>query len=358
LTQNSLELINMPKIVVATLLICCVAASSVWARDKTDVIWLANGDRISGEIKKLEHGQLTLSTDSMGSVLIEWADILRMESSADFQFESSDGKRIFGKILTQAEPKTLKVAGTEPLQSFAYKNIVRISQLESDFWSQLHGSLSFGYSFTKASNVAQGNLAFSTSHRTEDRSFSLSGSTIITSDQQSVESQRSDLDLTMTRFRTDRWFNKYSFGFESNDQLGLDLRTSLGAGLGRYLIQTNTAEFAVMGGVVGTSESLALDASDATSDSTQQNIEGMLGMEYAHYLYNHPSIDVSASYSAFPSITDRGRLRTQLDLNLRWEVLSDLYWDLSFYRTDDDGLESSSESTSDHGIVTSIGYSY
>jgi hypothetical protein len=334
------------------------ASSGAWARDKTDLVWLANGDRLTGAIKKLEHGQLTLSTNSMGSVLIEWADILRIESNFPFQFENSGGTRVIGDIATPVDSKTITVVGAEPVQSFAYANVVRISQIESTFWEQLHGSLSFGYSFTKASNVAQGNLAFSTSHRNEDRSFSLNGSTIITSDQENVESQRSDIDLTMTRFRANRWFNAYSFGFESNDQLGLDLRTSLGAGLGRYLIQTNTAELAFMGGIVGTSESLALDASDSSTDSSQQNIEGMLGLQYSHYIYNHPYINLAASYSAFPSVTDPGRIRTQLDLNLRWEVIRDLFWDLSFYRTDDDGLESSTDSTSDHGIVTSIGYSY
>jgi hypothetical protein len=339
-------------------LISLLASSGACARDKSDQVWLANGDRLSGEIKKLEHGQLTLSTDSMGSVLIEWADILRIGSRFPFQLESVDGTRTIGELVASNEAKTITVAGAEQAQSFSHGNIVRISQIESGFWDQLHGSLSFGYSFTKASDLAQGNLAFNASHRTKDRSFSLAGSTIVTNDRESAESQRSEIDLTLIRFRPDRWFNIYSFGFESNDQLGLNLRTSLGAGMGRYLVQSNTSEFGLMGGIVGTSESLVLDESDATTDSTQQNVEGMLGFQYSHYVYNHPSIDLSASYSAFPSITDRGRVRTQLDLNLRWEVIRDLFWALSFYRTDDDGLESSSQSTSDHGIVTSIGYSY
>ena len=117
-------------------------------------------------------------------------------------------------------------------------NVVRIAQIEDNFWDRLLGSLSFGYSFTKASNVAQGNLGFRAIHRTEKRSFSLEGSTIITSDQENEGTQRSDLGFTMTRFRPNRWFNTYLIGFESNDELGLDLRSSIGAGFGRYSIQT------------------------------------------------------------------------------------------------------------------------
>lgn len=39
--------------VIATILIASICCSTAWARDKTDVIVLDNGDRITGEIKQL-----------------------------------------------------------------------------------------------------------------------------------------------------------------------------------------------------------------------------------------------------------------------------------------------------------------
>ena len=56
-------------------LIAIVLSGTCWARDKTDVIFMTNGDRLTGEIKQLEHGKLLLSTEAMGQVLIEWDDI-------------------------------------------------------------------------------------------------------------------------------------------------------------------------------------------------------------------------------------------------------------------------------------------
>ena len=56
--------------------------------------------------------------------------------------------------------------------------------------------------------------------------------------------------------------------------------------------------------------------------------------------------------------TDSGRLRTQLDVNLRWELINDLFWDLNYYNTYDSDPPSGAESTSDYGIVTSIGWSF
>ena len=42
------------------------------AAPKTDVVILVNGDRITGEVKALEKGILSYSTDSIGTISIEW----------------------------------------------------------------------------------------------------------------------------------------------------------------------------------------------------------------------------------------------------------------------------------------------
>jgi hypothetical protein len=338
-------------------------SSSALARDKTDVVWMSNGDRLTGEIKQLEHGKLRLSTDSLGDVSIEWDEIARIVSDYEFQFERADGKRITGTIARTPDQKKITLKSDEKSVDFAHDNVIRISQIEDSFWERLNGSLSFGYSFTKASDVAQGNLGFRASHRTEIRSFTLEGSTIITNDQAGEGTQRSNLVLTMTRFRDNRWFNSYTFGFESNDELGLDLRSGVGAGIGRFLIQTNTSELALIGGIVGTAENLAPELDPDTGEvivdhPSQENIEGMLGIDYSRYVFDDPTVDLSTTLTVYPSITDSGRTRAQFDVNLRWEMIKDLYWDLSYYNTYDSAPPSGSLSTNDYGVVTSIGWSF
>ena len=43
---------------------------------KNDTIYLLNGDRITGEIKKYENGQLKLSTEGMNIIYIELCSFL------------------------------------------------------------------------------------------------------------------------------------------------------------------------------------------------------------------------------------------------------------------------------------------
>jgi len=71
-----------------------------------------------------------------------------------------------------------------------------------------------------------------------------------------------------------------------------------------------------------------------------------------------PALGVSSRLSVFPGSTESGRTRAQLDLSLRWDVITDLFWDLSYYNSYDTDPPSSSNSTSDYGVITSIGYSF
>jgi hypothetical protein len=345
------------------LILVCIAfpATSAMARDKTDLVFLGNGDRITGEIKQLGRGMLMVSTDSMGTLNIEWKDVHKVESDYVFQFERSDGTRVTGKIVPSEKDRQITLQVGLGRVTFAHERVVRIAPIEKTFWDQLDGSFSFGYSFTRASDVAQTNVGFRVSHRSEERVFSFNGSTIITEDQANVQTERTDVRLGMLRFRTNRWFNGYSLGFESNDKLGLDLRTSIGAGIGRFITQNNNGEFSLIGGLNGTIEDLA-SIDDGTGavreEARQKSLEAMLGAQFQRYVFDSPVMDLSVRFFVFPSVTESGRVRSQLDVNLRWELINDLFWDLNYYNTYDSDPASGSRSTSDYGIVTSLGYSF
>ena len=340
------------KSVIAAILIATICCSSAWARDKTDVVILDNGDRITGEIKQLQHGRLQISTDRMGVVTVEWDGIVHIQSDHEFQFDRTDGQRIYGQIRRSDEDGQFVIVNDDEAMSIAHDRLVRISQLEDSFWDSVRGSMTLGYSFTKASDVAQFNLGLHVSHRTLIRQHSIDGTTISTNDQATETTQRSDLRLATTRFRSNRWFNAFLMGFESNDELGLNLRSSIGATIGRYLHQTNTAEFALLGGLLGSNESLTGDA------ETQNNLEGLVGLEFSKYSFDDPNIDMSLRLVAYPSITDTGRTRAQFDATIRYELISDLFWDLTFYEIYDNKPPSGSESTHDYGVVTSLGWSF
>ena len=97
----------MKTTIFVSLILVSFVATPALAREKSDVIWMNNGDRITGEIKQLEHGKLRLGTDSFGEIRIEWDDISRIESDFAFQFERTDGTRVTGIISKTPEQQTI-----------------------------------------------------------------------------------------------------------------------------------------------------------------------------------------------------------------------------------------------------------
>jgi hypothetical protein len=248
---------------------------------------------------------------------------------------------------------TITVAGegTET-QFLEIQNVIRIAPIDHSFWASVRGSMTFGYSFTKASEIGQLNFGFDATHRTDIRSWSIGGSTITTTQETLENTQRSHLDLSMTRFRSNRWFNSYLVGFESNDELGLKLRSRLGGGLGRFLRQSSTTELALLGGLIGTNESLTGD------ESSRNSIEAMIGAAYSRFQFDDPNVDLSITLAIYPSLTESGRVRAQFDATYRWEIINDLFWELTYYNTYDSDPADGALSTNDYAVVTSLGWRY
>ena len=78
--------------------------------EKTDVIILKNGDRITGEIKKLEAGLLEYKTDTMGTLNIEWRFISEVISNTSHTVELADGARVLGALQKPAESQHVLVS--------------------------------------------------------------------------------------------------------------------------------------------------------------------------------------------------------------------------------------------------------
>jgi hypothetical protein len=67
-----------PAITLIFLTVLCMHASAL-AKRKDDVVVLNNGDRITGEIKRLEYGTLSLKADYMAdAVRLDWKRVERM----------------------------------------------------------------------------------------------------------------------------------------------------------------------------------------------------------------------------------------------------------------------------------------
>jgi hypothetical protein len=74
------------------------------AKRKDDVIVMNNGDRFTGEIKGLDHGELVFKSSYMkSSVRLDWNQVRSLESSDQYIVGLANGTRVAGTIKKAAE---------------------------------------------------------------------------------------------------------------------------------------------------------------------------------------------------------------------------------------------------------------
>jgi len=335
----------------ATILIALGAPHNAEAA-RTDVVELINGDAVTGEIKSLDFGALRYATDSMGTVSIEWEEIVSLKSNQSLQVELASGTRYFGGLFAIGTDGVIGVGRGENIQEIDLSQIVRITPIETDekIWQRFEGSVKFGFNSDKASQVTIGNLSANVRYRARTYLLGIDIISSITDQPGAETTQNQSLKLNYQRFRNSRWFTDWFTSVEKNDEQGVDRRLSAGGGLGKYLVQSNKNQFSLLVGLVGSRESLIGTDPDTT------NAEAKFSVKYLHRSLE-PSSDMTFATDIFPRLDDFSSFRSNSNLTLRRELIEDLFFDLSFYYTYLSNPPEGAEKD-DYGVVTSIGYSF
>ncbi len=334
-----------------------IALLSLWvfpasAAPKTDVVIFKNGDKLTGELKSLKRGQLFLNTDATGTIGIEWNKVSTVISNQQIQVETSNGTRYFGILATSDDAATIVVVTNDGPKSLNADWIIVMNPIEGGGLHALDVDVSVGYNFAKAGGIEQVTLGLDMDYRSLVRIETLRFSTII-SDSESLESsKRMNLGLQHTRLWRERWFTTGSLTFDQNDELGLKLRSSLGAGGGRYFVQSNSMLLSFEAGLQFSREDLVNESEELDS------LEAVLSANWDWFLFDDPDLDWSSRIQIIPSLTENGRVRGELETTLAWEIIGDLKWAVSIYGSWDNQPNSADGATSDYGINTALAYDF
>lgn len=338
----------------ASILVMLTIALAVSAKAQAgnDVVIFKNGDRLTGEVKSLERGRLRFDSSATGTIPVEWDEVALLTSEQSIQVETESGQRLLGKLRAGAEEFTIIVGSDDSSVTLGMNRVVFMTPIKERPVDRIDGSFSAGYNFAKASEVQQFRLGFDLAARTEKRILSMDVAALQSDSEDSEASQRQNLDLRYTRLWADRWYSGVIVSLDRNDELGLDLRTSVGIGAGRYLRQTNSSILTLGGGLQLSRENVSTGIAD------EDTVEAALAVTWDWFRYDSPELDLSTSLQIFPNLTESGRVRGEFDVSLRWEIVSDLFWELSFYDSYDSDPVAEGAEENDYGIATSLGYSF
>ena len=331
-------------------------AVTVCAKHTDDVVVLKNGDRMTGEIKSLQRGELRFKADYMAeAVRLDWARVDRIESKSTYIISLVNG-HLFTNVLrlvpsNSTEVSNFVIGSASDGFRVPQLDVIRILPAEPGFWRRLEGSIDFGFSFTSGNDQYQTALNATTTYRTGDNSFTAAIDSTFSGQSEGDNLTRNQFIFDYRKQLTPKYYVGGLFELLQSDQQSLNLRTSAGGLVGRNLVLTEHTRLSVFGGAVGSRENYS--ALIGTPKST--NADALAGVDFSTFRFK--TTDIRSRFSLFPSLTTPGRTRLQLTSDLHIKVVKDLYWGFHVYENFDSRPPVRADKN-DLGISTSLGWKF
>ncbi len=305
----------------------------LFAREKTDVIVMKNGDRLTCEIRGLSEGVLSVKLSyAQGTIGVEWTQVARLESDQLFLVQTEDGTVYTGKLSIAAasgdRPASIHIAsGPEKEVEIPQPQLVKLDQTAESFRRRFNGAISTGIQYSKGNETTQYNIASQVEYPRERWSTQASVNSSFAASSHANNATRNQVDLSgMRLLRWNNWFYSGTGNFLQSSVQGIDLQTTLGGGIGRYLRNSNQSSLYVLAGFAWQN---AQYKPYTVRQGAQNAASGLIDSELKIFRFKKTDLDISAI--VLPGISELGRIRANLNASYYIKLFSDLSWNFSFY---------------------------
>ncbi len=335
------------------LIFCFFLVGSIANAQKTDTLYLYNGDRIVGEIKRLKYELLHFSTTGAGLIKVKWFYVAGLQSSKLYEIQMRDGSEFYGTLDSNSIENNIFEILPGLKETFDIHEIVSLTPIKKSFWSRSNLSVDLGFSFTKASDILNVNAGVHYDY-TAKQNYIIFDYDLINTFRRDERTTARKQDLKgeyVHKFRGHYIYQGFT-SLEQNSELGLNSRFNLGTTMGYQFFSTNKAELLITAGPQVSYETPLDD------QPTRTNFEGIIIGNFKAFRVLDPELDIFFRGTYIPSFSLAGRYRVTTDINARIELLSDFFLKLSFYSTFDSDPVAEAASNDDWGINTTFSYKF
>ncbi len=326
---------------------------SVFAQ-KTDKLHLDNDDWITGELIKMTNGLVTFKTDAAQTIQVKWDRIYQIRSDKYFEVFLASGNIYYGMLdVTEDDAKykiLVKMLDTDIVLNM--NDITQITQIKNRFWGKMHGYVDIGFSYNKGSEVMMLNSNFKVEYRPRKSVTTIQATSNFTSQPDKETTKKQDLSIAYDYIFKHMWAYSAFTSFQQNTELGIQLRSSLGSGISKGLVNTSIMRFIPTIGIIVNREK-ALTTEDKTT-----NLEGVVRLDYKIFKFRKPEVHLDSYFNFYPSFTVKDRYRTDFNLQVQFKFVKNFYLKLSFYHTLDTKPPNEDKPTADWGFTTSVGVKF
>jgi Protein of unknown function, DUF481 len=315
------------------LLLLLFLAVPLSARDKSDVITMKNGDRLTCEIKGLSANTLYISVSYiLGTLSVDWSKVDYVESRQQFIVKTRDGLVYSGTLSTAktsgGRPSEIQILNPADKRVDLDKTqISQMDQTSSNLSERFNGDIGWGVIYSKGNQSTQYSLSSAVNYPRENWAVGASYNSTLATSTRATPSTRNQVDLGLQRLL--RWNNWYSMGladFLQSSEQGIRLQTTLGGGVGRYLKNGDHAVISVIGGMAWQ----RIDYQQKALPSPTQDVaSGLIGSDVKLFYFNKTTFSLSANL--FPAVSEPGRVHFNLNTAYSVKLWSNLNWNISLY---------------------------
>ncbi len=316
-----------------TFLAALVLTTPLFAREKTDVLVMKNGDRMTCQVKGLDAGVLYVSFDYIdGTTSVQWSKVARLESKQLFIVKTEDGSVYTGSLNTPETPlgQPVKIAIVETPEKEVMINspqIVGITETSEKFWQRFNGQLNFGVIYSKGNSSTQYNFGSQAEYLRERWSAQASVSSNLSSSSGVSASTRNLLNVGSSRLLP---WNEYFYAglgsFLQSSAQGITLQTTIGGGVGRYFKNTNQSKISVLGGLAWQSTNYQ---PTVVPLGTQNLAAAVIAANFSFFRFSKTNLTATATL--FPDLTQAGRVQFTTNTTYYVKLIGNLSWNVSFY---------------------------
>ena len=318
----------------------------------------ANGDSLTGEIKKLEQGELYFKGDYMLSAMqVDWTQVRELGSRDEFRVILISGQRVTGLIERHPDGSfTINPQrGGNPIRVASWE-VSALLPVEAGFWQQLTGNIDSGFSYASGDSQTQFSASGTLGYNAARYSLGLSGSSTFSGQSDGSNTSRNTVQSLNEFDLGPNWYTAGILDFLNSEQQDLNLRTTLGAALGRWFRRTPQVSMTGVAGLVYTHEvySAPPDPSQPGSQIAD-NIEGVIGLDFSFFHFK--TANIVSRLSIYPSLTTAGRVRLAYAPTLNLEIAHNLYWSFTLYENYD-SRPPVNANKNDFGVTNSFGWKF
>ena len=282
-----------------------------------DTLYFKNKEMMVGEVKSMSNNILIAETKySDQDFKIEFDKVVKLILANKYSIYLVDGRSFYGTLKSKKENEVTITFG-ESTQDVGINKIVSLNKIESGFWKHFTGSFDFGYNFAKTNNSEQLTFALQLNYISEKWIHTVKFDKLNTVQDNVEDITRIELDLDTKKYYRDNWFFNSNFSFLSNTSQSIKGRYSPSFGMGNYLVRNNKLYFLVGGGLTYNIEKYFDSSTDKNS------FEAVLNTQFN--MFNVKDIDISTCILMYPSLSEKGRFRTDIDFSFKYDLPLDFY---------------------------------